>query len=999
MARQKKQASIVSRVVLPLLLTSVMHAVLIIGILAVNGVFDDIKANALHMLDERTQNKYQTLQTEMTLNWSYLAGMEQMLLNRFEKLMAAQGKTFADIKTDAALNAQLVREAANELILRMRENDTTGIFLILNGIGVIGKPDTYAGLYIRDTDPNADASDNSDLHILRALPPLTRELGLSLDSFWQACFTFPGSVSNPDNAYFYMPLYAAGSGKSTDGHHNGYWSLPFRINGADDSRVITYTQPLRNRAGEVYGVIGVEINENYLISVLNRGEFARNTRGGYFLGMTTDGGLSYRRVTTVGTVYKQFFRAEDTLLAPFTVQETGHIRIQSVRGREVVYGSVMELTLYPSNTPFSTQHWVLIGLEDETTLFAFANQVWRLFLIGALFAAILSASIAWLIGRNIVRPFVRLAGSLRASDPNHPLGLQQTGITEVDALADALVEWNHSALEAAGRLSRVLRSAKLPVGVFEVRDDNDMAFCSDGLFRLLGRTEQPAGDNLIPKEQCWDMVNAVMQNKVEESFFRIPGEGAPRFVRVEIMQEENGVVGTVMDVTSEVEDRHRIERERDHDLLTGILNRRAFDSSAEGLFIRRGAALGVAAVIMLDLDNLKYLNDTYGHDCGDGYIRTFAEALRLFGMENALVARRSGDEFLVLLHGGKTKAEMRERVQRAWKGIVERTYQLPDGTLYQLRVSGGLAWFPDDADNLNQLIQYADFAMYKVKRNAKGTLEEFNFRDYSEDAFLISGRDALDRMIDKQLVRFALQPILSASTGDVYGYELLMRTNVRELPDPTTVLRLASAEGKLQHIERLTWFKGLETIRQLTQNQVTQPHARFFLNSIANHVLTEDEEAQLTKGYRALFSRLVVEVTEGERNNEAYTRRKLEFVRRHGGLIAIDDYGTGYNSEVALIQINADIVKLDISFVHGVDADEDKQVRIQSLISYAKDRGIAVLAEGVETSEELQTLIQLGVDYLQGYYLGAPQYQPMEPDDLLRQEIRRLKSRAEDAAQ
>ncbi|MEA5144737.1 MAG: EAL domain-containing protein, partial [Candidatus Limiplasma sp.] len=99
--------------------------------------------------------------------------------------------------------------------------------------------------------------------------------------------------------------------------------------------------------------------------------------------------------------------------------------------------------------------------------------------------------------------------------------------------------------------------------------------------------------------------------------------------------------------------------------------------------------------------------------------------------------------------------------------------------------------------------------------------------------------------------------------------------------------------------------------------------------------------------------------------------------------------------EMALMQINADIVKLDISFVHNVDTDPDKQALIQNLIRYARERGIAVLAEGVETREEMRTLIRFGVDYLQGYYLGAPQYQPMNPDKMLRREIRRIAGRAD----
>ncbi len=132
-----------------------------------------------------------------------------------------------------------------------------------------------------------------------------------------------------------------------------------------------------------------------------------------------------------------------------------------------------------------------------------------------------------------------------------------------------------------------------------------------------------------------------MERKVEDSVYRLPGMDGERYVRIKLMREQHGIVGTVMDVTAEMNSRRRLERELDSDLLTGILNRRAFENLAEGLFTQGKDALGIAAMIMLDLDNLKFLNDTYGHDCGDGYIRALADALRMFGDEKALIARRS----------------------------------------------------------------------------------------------------------------------------------------------------------------------------------------------------------------------------------------------------------------------------------------------------------------------------------------------------------------------
>ena len=989
-AGRKQGKTMLKRIVIPLLVTAVIQAAMFFGVFMINGVFGQMRENTLIMMDELTQNKYQMIQSSMTVSWSYLTSTKEKIDEVVQQTLQERGQDYTDIRSDAELNAAINKAIAPELLNCLRANNTTGVFIVLDGIGVQSRAETYAGVYLCDSDPYGDAADNSDVHVVRGLPPVSRLLNISLDSFWQASFTFDGGAENIDNAFFFTPLNAALEGKLTQAQGGGFWSMPFQINGEEDGAAITYSEPLYNAQGNVYGIIGVDITLDNLALILGRGKVAQSGQGCYLLGVTEDGGKTYRKVSTGGAIYKKFFRAEDTLLAPENVAVNNRTTVRSLRTGDRLRASIYNIKLYAANTVFANQQWALIGLEDEGTLFAFVNNVRVLLLLTTLLAAAYGVAVAWSTGRRIVRPIVRLVNTLQNSNPNDALTLEKTDIAEIDRLAEAISTLNHDVNEAAMRLSKILRISGLPVGVFEVRQDSDMAYCSDGVFTLLGREDLLPRKNLIPKDVCTDMVERAMADKVDDSVYRLKLATGTRYVRIRHIPDQYGIIGTVLDVTNEVEERRRIERERDHDLLTGILNRRAFERQAEALFFQNSSELGVAAMIMLDLDNLKYLNDTYGHDCGDGYIRAFAESLQLFGQENALIARRSGDEFYVLLYGGENVEVVRKRVLQAWQGILERFYKLPDGTPYRMRVSAGVSWYPDNANSLNQLIHYADFAMYKVKRRSKGTLEEFNAKDYSEEAFLISGRDALDRLIDHQLVRFAMQPILSARTGELYGYELLMRTNVRELPDPLTVLRLASAEGKLQHIERLTWFKGLETVRNMLDHRYMPPKVMFFLNSIANQALTPEDEAYVEDTFGALLPRMVIEVTESEKRSTVCTDRKLAFVRHHGGRIAIDDFGTGYNSELALVQIDADIVKLDISFVHGVDTDVNKQELIQHLISYAKQRGIAVLAEGVETRDEMRTLIRYGVDYLQGYYIGHPQFQPMNIDKLLRREIKHI---------
>lgn len=301
--RAKRTTTVFRRIFLPLFLIAAIQALLLYGILFVNGVFVQFDQNALNTLQERTQNQYQNIRTHMINEWSNLLSTEEAIGTLVSNALIHQGKTWNDIQSDAALNASLIEDCSEELIYRLRSNKTTGIFMILDGVGVAGDPASYAGVYIRDTDPSSETSDDSDLHMVRGLPPLSRLLGLTLDSFWKAGFSFEGGAEDARNAYFYNPLREAQKGTSIKSQYYAYWSPVFQINPEGATPAITYSIPLINQNGYVYGVLGVELSQSYLQSVLSSGESTDSRNGFYYLGITRDGGKTYEKIATSGVRY------------------------------------------------------------------------------------------------------------------------------------------------------------------------------------------------------------------------------------------------------------------------------------------------------------------------------------------------------------------------------------------------------------------------------------------------------------------------------------------------------------------------------------------------------------------------------------------------------------------------------------------------------------------------------------------------------------------------
>lgn len=361
---------------------------------------------------------------------------------------------------------------------------------------------------------------------------------------------------------------------------------------------------------------------------------------------------------------------------------------------------------------------------------------------------------------------------------------------------------------------------------------------------------------------------------------------------------------------------------------------------------------------------------------GDAYIRCMAASLPSPDGERCLVARMSGDEFFVLFHGYDTQEEVRGQIALLRQRMTRASLTLPDGVRQPVRASGGVAWYPADSDRFDELVRYADFAMYQVKNSGKGEFAEFDGEAYRRDAYLVQSRGVLHRLLEQRLVDYHFQPIVEVSTGRIFAYEALMRPRTPELSSPLAVLELARQEGKLRAVETLTWHTAMGAFAAHCRAGHVPEGCRVFINSLSNQAMLPEDTARFHREYRDYLSRVVLELTEVTRIDADLQAVKMQALMRSGGKLALDDYGSGYNGEAMLLAVQPDYVKIDVAIVRGVDQDDDKRQLVENLVSYAHVRGIALVGEGVETRAELEALAALGVDYVQGYFLARPALLP-----------------------
>ncbi len=412
------------------------------------------------------------------------------------------------------------------------------------------------------------------------------------------------------------------------------------------------------------------------------------------------------------------------------------------------------------------------------------------------------------------------------------------------------------------------------------------------------------------------------------------------------------------------------KKNRQQDILTGLYNRNALETKVSEMIANAPEKVG--GMLFIDIDNIKFINDKYGHDVGDKFILKLSELLCYFEKYNGIVSRISGDEFVVYLHG----FEKEEMLLDVFKGIYSFSESFkvvtPDGIENKVRFSSGLAWYPRNAVEFKELYKLSDFALYNAKNNEKGKLFEFNEETYKENYFILENSLAINQLLDNKLVKFAYQPIVDLKTGEIFAFEALLRSKMDNFKSPLEIIDVAKTQCKLPQLENLAIFSVYEDIEK---NESLIGDRKIFLNSLPSQVLDIESLDTLVERYNKYFGQVVFEITEQENKNKENMKRKLEFLRKHNLGIAVDDFGSGFSNEIRILALKPNIVKVAMELIQGISTDPDKQAIVANLVDFCHNKKIKVVAEGVEQSEDLKYIIDMGIDYVQGYYLARPAFE------------------------
>ena len=437
------------------------------------------------------------------------------------------------------------------------------------------------------------------------------------------------------------------------------------------------------------------------------------------------------------------------------------------------------------------------------------------------------------------------------------------------------------------------------------------------------------------------------------------------------------LTGTIIDITRQREAESRLRFHANHDPLTGLPNRALFNRKlAERLSPEERRGRFSYAVLFLDLDGFKWVNDSLGHSAGDRLLLEIARRLEDELAKEVLIARYGGDEF-TLLPEGSCDFERAVNLAKRVLALFERPFVIGGQQVFSA-ASVGIVLGRPDYDSPDQVLRDADTAMYRAKAAGKSGYIVFDEGMHSEARMRLQMETDFRLALERLEFVLHYQPIVTLDGGRLVGTEALVRWQhpVRGLLLPSHFLPLAEETGLIVDLDG--WVLR-EACRQLSAWR----HARPDWNALVMNVNVDERQMgkpeltsdvfNLLQQHRLPASCLRLEVTESVfRSGSSHAREQLESLKALGVGLAVDDFGTGYSSLEAFAASSFDALKVDQSFVRDLTVNPRHRAIVRTIIGFAKDLGLLLTAEGIETDEQRQLLLELGCQFGQGNLFAKP---------------------------
>jgi diguanylate cyclase (GGDEF)-like protein/PAS domain S-box-containing protein len=563
--------------------------------------------------------------------------------------------------------------------------------------------------------------------------------------------------------------------------------------------------------------------------------------------------------------------------------------------------------------------------------------------------------------------------------------------------------WADAELRASEERFRVV-AAHAPIGVFASEVGLRLGYVNERFAELWGREmHEVLGtgwlDSIHDEEQetITDAVMSVLAGAEIALQTRVTRpDGTMRWVRLRATSvilpgRGAGFVGSVEDVTEAMRHEAALSHQAHHDPLTGLPNRSLLADEIQRVLAQRSAGDPAVALLFFDLDNFKLVNDTLGHAAGDQLLVEVAQRLKRGVRDGDTVARFGGDEFVVLCSRVSSERSAMTVASRLREAVAEPV--LLNGQELVATASVGVVVTSDLTVAVEALVANADIAMYQAKEAGRNRCALFDEQVRSElEDRLALVRD-LRRAIDHEELSVAFQPVIDVPSGRLTSVEALLRWNhpTRGPVRPDEIIAVAEETGMIDAVGSWVLKSSCDQLAEW-RSEFGAAAPKYIAVNVSGHQLNQidlpDLVEQTLRAAGLQGPDLCLELTESVlmRNVES-TMSTMNALKALGVRLAIDDFGTGYSSLAYLKRFPVEVLKVDRSFVSHLTVDGEDAAIVAAVVALAHALGLKVVAEGVETPEQLAELRHLGCTFAQGYLLGRP-----AAAEIITDRIRQLRS-------
>ena len=450
------------------------------------------------------------------------------------------------------------------------------------------------------------------------------------------------------------------------------------------------------------------------------------------------------------------------------------------------------------------------------------------------------------------------------------------------------------------------------------------------------------------------------------------------WLTIDIVRDKRGRISNVVVMLTDISEIHisriKMQHLATHDSLTNLPNRALLFEHLNHSILTANRNGSKGALLFIDIDGFKDINDNYSHKTGDQLLKDFAMRLSDISRKSDIVGRLSGDEFLLILEYIEEMDDILWTVEKVKSQLMEPF--LINEISIDITVSIGIACYPTDGETADQLIHAADSAMYHVKKHGKDGFSFYNkeFSLLSSEYFFI--QRALRKALKEDDFSILYQPQFSLSDGSLTGIEALLRCNNNDVKD-ISISRLISIAEESNIINNISRFVMNKCCNQIKIWQDLFGRSLKIAVNLSRKELSDKDLVQIIKDNLSYCNInpmiLEFEITESTLlQNNRLAKQNIEQLRALGCSFSIDDYGTGFSSLSNLREFELDKIKIDRSFIEDLENNENDRIIVSATINMVKELGLTVLAEGVENEAQEALLRSYGCDEVQGYYYSYP---------------------------